>query len=368
MSDNRNGERPSEVDREGSVVSGRARQQLTNLQKLGIAGLALIVSVAVIWIQQLSRPKQQGKPPEVALGGAGGFRQAPLVTPPPAAPLPMPAPRPVETPRLAVGPQRHEMTPAESPIFAFSGGGAEEEVRAAAPAAASGSAPAAKTATTSSIAARLRPTVLSGARATLLPHPDMLITEGTVIPCTLQTTINTELPGYVKCVLPQDIRGTTGNVVLLDRGTTVIGEVQNGLMQGQDRVFVLWDRAETPDHAIIELDSPGTDPLGAPGVPGGVNNHLLERFGAAIVLSVIQGALQAGTALAGNSGTSSNGLSITSFSSNGQDISNTALQNSINIPPTLEVNQGDNVSIFVAKDLDFSDIYKLRVTSAAYAP
>lgn len=369
MSDNRDGQRPSEVDREGSVVSGPARRQLTNLQKIGIAGLALIVSLAVIWIQQLSKPKQGGKPPEVALnGGAGGFRPAPLVTPPPAAPLPMPPPRPVETPRLALAPQRHEMTPAESPIFAFSGVVPEQLARTAAAPLASAAASAAKTSATSSIGARLKPTVLDGARASLLPHPDMLITEGTVIPCTLQTPINTELPGYVKCVLPQDIRGTTGNVVLLDRGTTVIGEVQNGLMQGQDRVFVLWDRAETPDHAIIELDSPGTDQLGAPGVPGGVNNHLLERFGSAIVLSVLQGALQAGTAAAGNAGNNGNGFTINSFSSNGQDISNTALQNSINIPPTLEVNQGDNVAIFVAKDLDFSDIYKLRVTSAAYAP
>ena len=210
--------------------------------------------------------------------------------------------------------------------------------------------------------------MLEGSRASLLPHPDMLITKGTIIPCTLQTAINTELPGYVKCVLPQDIRGTTGDVVLLDRGTTVVGEIQNGLMQGQDRVFVLWDRAETPDHAIIELDSPGTDQLGVAGVPGAVNNHLLERFGSAILLSVIQGALQAGTALAGNSGTSSNnGFTVNSFQQSGSNISDTALQNSINIPPTLEVNEGDNVSIFVAKDLDFSDIYKLRVTSAAYA-
>ena len=56
------------------------------------------------------------------------------------------------------------------------------------------------------------------------------------------------------------------------------------------------------------------------------------------------------------------------FQSNGTNISDTALQATINIPPTLEKNQGDNVAIFVAKDLDFSDVYNLNVTGAAHGP
>ena len=211
----------------------------------------------------------------------------------------------------------------------------------------------------------LKPTVLTGSKARLLPHPDMMVTMGTMIACTLQTAIDSQLAGYVKCVLPQDVRSTTGNVVLLDRGTTVVGEIGRGLVQGQDRVFVLWDRAETPDHAVIELSSPGTDELGRSGLPGRVNNHWWERFGSAILLSVIQGGLQAGTALAGSSG-SSGGTFFNSFQSNGTNVSDTALQATVNIPPTLEKNQGDNVAIFVAKDLDFSDVYNLRVTGTAY--
>ena len=283
--------------------------------------------------------------------------------PPPITPLPVP-PREIPRPNLPA-PQRHEMTPAESPIFAFSGGG-----EAASPAAAIAAAVTPPSVSqpqepaSTSLTARLRPTVLSGNRASMLPHPDMLVTRGTMIPCTLQTAINTELPGYVKCVLPQDVRGTTGNVVLLDRGTTLVGEVQAGLMQGQDRVFVIWDRAETPDHAIVELDSPGTDQLGRSGIPGMVNNHFLQRYGSALLLTLVQGVVQSASALAANSNNGTNGFSLNSFQSNGNDIANTALQNSINIPPTLEVNQGENTSVFVARDLDFSDVYRLRVIPA----
>ena len=357
-------DRADDIDDGRSVVSGPSGRQLTTAQKLGIALLVLVVFLAFIWIGQLRRTPPQPKVPEVSVTGAGGFRPAPIVLPPAPA-IPLPAPKAASLP----APQRHEMTPAESPIFAFSGG---SEAAGAAPIAhALGTdhglpqAPApTPPAVDNALSGRLKPTVLAGAKATLLPHPDMLLTEGTIIPCTLQTAINSELPGYVKCVLPDDVRSTTGNVVLLDRGTIVVGESRDALLQGQDRLFVLWDRAETPDHAVIQLGSPAADELGRAGLSGTVNNHFWERFGGAILLSVVQGTLQAGTALAGSSGGGS-GTYFNSFQSNGSEVSNTALQATINIPPTLEKNQGDNVNIFVARDLDFSDIYNLRV-SAGY--
>ena len=197
----------------------------------------------------------------------------------------------------------------------------------------------------------------------------MTITEGTVIPCILQTAINSELPGLVTCVVPIDIRGATGNVVLLDRGTKIVGQIESGLLQGQNRVFVDWTRAETPDHVIITLDSPGSDELGRAGLPGAVNNHFWDRFGGALMLTFVQGALNAAVIEAAgqssNSTTQQAGLGfIYAAQSNGQSVANTALENTINIPPTLTKNQGDAVSLIVAHDLDFSNVYKLEVTAA----
>ncbi len=358
-------ERSNGIDDGRSVVSGPSGRQLTAAQKLGIGLLVLVVFLAFIWIGQLRRTPTQPKGPEVSVSGAGGYRPAPIVLPPA---LPAPTAVPLPPPRTASLPMsRHEMTPAESPIFAFSGGAEIAAVAAAGPSALGTAhmlpqAPSGPPPADNGLSGRLKPTVLAGAKATLLPHPDMLLTEGTIIPCTLQTAINSELPGYVKCVLPDNVRSTTGNVVLLDRGTIVVGESRDALTQGQDRLFVLWDRAETPDHAIIQLGSPAADELGRSGLSGTVNNHFWERFGGAILLSVVQGSLQAGTALAGSSGGGS-GTYFNSFQSNGSEVSNTALQATINIPPTLEKNQGDNVNIFVVRDLDFSDIYNLRVST-----
>ena len=374
MSDSRALPEQGGVDEGGSVVSGGRGRQLTALQKFGIAGLVLVVFLSFIWLQKLDHAASDKTKPdaEPALSQGQRFRAAPLTTPPaqpaPKLALPMPAAQPAHRLFPTLG---HQETALNSPIMAFSGGNAAAAVVPAANhAAADTAAPAAPPGgpTPTHLSARLRPTVLDATKARLLPHPDFMITEGTIIPCTLQTAINSELAGYVKCVIPQDIRGTTGNVVLLDKGTTVVGEIQSGLIRGQDRVFVLWDRAETPDHAVITLNSPGADQLGRAGLPGTVNSHFWQRFGSAIMLSVIQGGLQAGAALAANSGQggSSNSLFLNSFSNNGTELADTALQASINIPPTLEKNQGDNIAIFVARDLDFSDVYRLWVKGARY--
>jgi type IV secretion system protein VirB10 len=83
----------------------------------------------------------------------------------------------------------------------------------------------------------------------------------------------------------------------------------------------------------------------------------------------VQGSLNAGSALAENSGSGGSNAATLGFvygaQSSGNQVANTALENSINIPPTLLKNQGDTVSVFVAQDLDFSSVYGLKVSSNA---
>ena len=204
----------------------------------------------------------------------------------------------------------------------------------------------------------LKPSDLGApARAKMLPHPDLTIPAGVVMPCTLQTAINSQLMGFVDCVLPAEVRGATGTVTLLDRGTQIFGEIRSGLRQGQDRLFILWVRARTPQNVVVSLSSPAADELGRAGVPGAVDNHFWQRFGAAILFSVIG----YGPQIAANAVQHGNGNNYIQFLTPQQELANTVLEAQINIPPTLEKNQGDTVSIFVARDLDFSGVYDLRV-------
>lgn len=359
----------SPVEDGRSPVAGTARRELTTGTKLGILALVAVLGLGFIWFNALfshKRAARQTATPATYTNGGEVFNAPPSAPAKPAAQI-LPAPADTQTGLPGASPRA---SPASAPIMAFSGSSVPAPIQ---PVAASGTQPGATAAAVvpmpdnSPLAARLKPTVLDGERASVLQNPDMVITEGTMIPCTLQTAIDSQLPGLVTCVVPIDIRGSTGNVVLLDRGTKIVGQMETGLLQGQNRVFVDWTRAETPDHVIVTLDSPGSDELGRAGLPGAVNNHFWDRFSGALMLTLVQGGLQAGTLAAaghgnGNSTSQQAALGfVYAAQSNGQSVANTALANSINIPPTLTKNQGDTVSLIVAHDLDFSSVYRLRL-------
>ena len=58
--------------------------------------------------------------------------------------------------------------------------------------------------------------------------------------------MDTATPGYVSCLIPRDVLSDNGAVVLMEKGTKVLGEYRSSLKQGQSRLFVLWTRAVTP--------------------------------------------------------------------------------------------------------------------------
>jgi len=183
----------------------------------------------------------------------------------------------------------------------------------------------------------------------------MTITEGTLIPCILNTAIDSTAPGFVTCTTEQDSFATTGTVNVLPRGTKVFGEYRNEMRPGQDRIFVAWDRAETPDHVLINLGSPGADSLGRSGFGGRVDNHWWARFGAALLFTLIDSGANAASATFEQGGSTHLNLGT------GQGVADTALQKEINVPPTIYKNQGEQVAIMVGRDLDFSSVYSLEL-------
>jgi len=205
------------------------------------------------------------------------------------------------------------------------------------------------------LGALLRPSVSAAARAQVLPTQRLLLPKGAFIDCTLETAIDSTLPGMTTCVMATDAFGVDGQVVLLERGTKLIGETRGQVQQGSARVFVLWTEARTPTGVIVPLASPGADELGRSGLPGVVNNHFWQRFGAAMLVSVIDGAVEGAV----QSARGGNGTVIVNPSAT-QGVLTEVLKGTVNIPPTVVKRQGDRIQVLVARDLDFRSVYELR--------
>jgi type IV secretion system protein VirB10 len=194
--------------------------------------------------------------------------------------------------------------------------------------------------------------------ATRLQDLTFTIPKGAQIGCILNTAIQSGQTGMVSCTLPEDIYGADGTVVLLDRGSQAIGEYKSAtLTYGKRRIYVVWSQIRTPEGVVIDIDSPGTGPLGRAGLSGHIDNHYWERVGIPMLLSIVSFGSQS---YLRDALTPESSRYIESIP---EDTLSPVLSEMARIKPTLHKHQGELVNIFVARDLDLSSVYELR---AAY--
>jgi len=183
----------------------------------------------------------------------------------------------------------------------------------------------------------------SAARSTRLAEPASTVAMGTLIPAVLETAIDSDVPGYVRAVVSQDVRSFDGSRVLIPRSSRLIGEYKAAATAGQKRAYLMWTRLIRPDGVSVALASPAVDFSGQAGVGGQVNNHFFSRFGSAILLSILGGA-----------GALATGGASTVVVSGGQSAASVAAQRDSTRPPTIRVRQGEPIRVFTARDLIFS--------------
>ena len=274
------------------------------------------------------------EPPPAAVVVAEAPAPAPVPPPPTVPPqiiyVPQPVPPPAPAPEVPPQPQRV----AAAPALVFDGaptaaeGAAAAEGEAAVPAAAG--------------------TAIAGprTRAGVLANRSTTVAQGTLIPAVLETALDSTRAGLARAIVSRDVRGFDGTRVLIPRGSRLIGEYRSEAAPGQRRALVNWIRLIRPDGVTIAIGSPAGDPLGRGGIRARVNSHFFERFAGAI----LQSALDVGVNLAGRAG--SNGTVVV-LPGTVQGATAQIVQPQ-QITPTLTVRQGTSISIFVARDLDFT--------------
>ncbi len=187
----------------------------------------------------------------------------------------------------------------------------------------------------------------------------LLLPKNTYIPCSLQTKIVSELKGSIGCIVASDIYSANGQTLLIEKGSQISGSYTNAdVTDGSSRLYVIWSEIRTPNNIVIPVDSGGTDALGGAGIEGERDNHYVTRFGAAILLSIIDGTIKSLGQYV-NAQIAPNTQMYSPMQAN--QLANTALRQTINIKPTIYRQHGDLVGVYVNKDIDFSKVYQLRL-------
>ncbi|UVO52821.1 TrbI/VirB10 family protein [Sphingomonas sp. SUN039] len=194
------------------------------------------------------------------------------------------------------------------------------------------------------------------ARSGMFANNATTVPQGTIIQAVLETALDSTRPGFARAIVSRDVRGFDGTRVLIPRGSRLVGEYRSDAAPGQRRALVNWVRLIRPDGVTIAIGSPAADPLGRGGIRARVDTHFFERFAGAI----LQSSFDIGIALATrNSGV---GSTIVLLPGAVQGVADQATQI---IPPqqitnTLSVRQGTSISIFAARDLDFTGTEQQR--------
>jgi len=286
-----------------------------------------------------------------------------IAAPPPPTPAPLSAPPLPPPPAVAVAPaaaQGDAQQRLHAPAVVVDLGGGTVEPAKAAPVAAGAAPPTPSPLTAAAnaqlggedqFAQRVEDAAPSRAKATAMGALSTLIPQGTIIPGVLETAMDSDLPGYTRGVVSRDVRSFDGKTVLIPRGSRLIGQYKSAVSQGATRAFVIWTRIIRSDGVSIQIGSPGEDALGRAGLTGEVNRHFFARFGGSILLSV----LNAGVASVARSPTTT-----ISIGSPGAAVGAASAVQPDAIPPTIKVPQGSAINIFVARDLDFSDVKPVK--------
>jgi len=181
----------------------------------------------------------------------------------------------------------------------------------------------------------------------MAPSP-YAVMAGTLIPASLVTGLNSDLPGTIIAQVTQPVYDTaTGTELLIPQGSRLLGRYQSQVSFGQDRALVTWDRILFPDASSILISAPGTDRLGYAGL-NDRTDHRWDRVFLAAGLATILG-------IGAEIGRSDEDDIVRAVRNGTADTVNEAgeriVDRNLDIQPTIKVRPGWPVRVIATQDL-----------------
>ena len=192
--------------------------------------------------------------------------------------------------------------------------------------------------------------------------PNLYIPVDRHIPCAIMQRFVSDVAGRATCMISEDVYSANNLVRLIPAGSTATFIYKTGtLKNGMGRMFIAATEIRTPEPNALRIpliNSQAVGQLGENGIAGWIDEHWRERIGNTILVAGVQD-FAAGIAKTAP-GTDRN----TDYTENTRaataEMAKTILNNSINIPPTMYLNQGDVIGLKTGADIDFSSVYKLH--------
>jgi type IV secretion system protein VirB10 len=195
------------------------------------------------------------------------------------------------------------------------------------------------------------------------PRSPFELRAGYVVPATLVSGINSDLPGQIMAQVSQGVYDTpTGKYLLIPQGSRLVGSYSSDVAYGQSRVLVAWQRIVFPDGKAMDIGSmAGADSAGYSGFSDQVNNHYLRVFGSAFLMSGIVAGISLSQDRNSDSYNDRQTASSAMSEALGQQLGQVTAQmiaKNLNIAPTLEIRPGYRFNVMVTKDMTFSKPYQ----------
>jgi type IV secretion system protein VirB10 len=194
------------------------------------------------------------------------------------------------------------------------------------------------------------------------------IAQGRIIQATMESALNTDLPAPIRAIVSRDTYGEAGTVPLIPKGSRLIGTYNTDVTGGQSRVFVVWTRVIRPDGVDVMLNSPLVDQIGEAGIGGQVDTKFQSIFSRAILASIVSIGFATGvdkvdggntTTSTSSLGSSQTGDTASTATVNALNrlgaVTDTFIQRFVDVRPTILVDQGTPVNVFVNRDVIFPD-------------
>lgn len=185
---------------------------------------------------------------------------------------------------------------------------------------------------------------------------------GSIIPATMITGLNSDLPGRISAQVSQNIYDSaTGYRLLIPQGAKLFGRYDSKVSFGQERVLVVWTDIIFPNGSTLQIAGmSGTDAEGYGGFKDKVDRHLWRTFGSAALVAIIGTGIDMSMPESSTLATqdTASDAARRNFAESFGRMAEQTISKNLNVQPTIRIRPGYKFNVLVDQDIIFPTAYR----------